>query len=148
MKNIKRTINFNCELDCKGKCCTGVTHILPLEIKKFMKYAPLLPNIFVLNANYIKKDKVFYNNIRRSSVEIFINNDLTGEKEKVFLFIDFIMGSWKNQKNCMLLQNGLCSVHDIGKPLKCQLLPISPLAPEQNMFYAYDQIRVLKKIIG
>jgi len=140
---MKKIINFKCELECGGKCCTGATHVLPEEISKFMDKSPLLPNVFVLSHQSLKNDKKLLHNIKRSSVLITIENKITGQLQKAYLFVDFLMGAWKNNNDCMLLENGKCTAHETGKPLNCKLMPISPLVPESHMYYPYDRMRNL-----
>ncbi len=138
---MKKIINFKCELECGGKCCVGATHILPEEVHKFMDKSPLLPNIFVLNHQSLKHDKKLLHNIKRSSVSVTIENEITGQSQKAYLFVDFMMGAYNSYSNCMLLEDGKCTVHETGKPLKCKLMPISPLVPESHMYYPYDRLR-------
>lgn len=37
-----RVVNFKCELDCGGQCCTGLSFALPAEIKYLYDKVPLV----------------------------------------------------------------------------------------------------------
>lgn len=56
-------------------------------------------------------------------------------------FFDFAMGAWHTEKPCYLLKDGLCSIHNNNKPLKCKLLPIQPLSSEFAMYESYERMR-------
>lgn len=136
-----RVINFKCELDCGGKCCVGVTMALPAEVKNVYDKIPLTLMMHVMSLDYILKDKRLGKEVPRFMPVLTMAEDDGSYIGKVAVFFEFVMGAWHSKKSCFLLRDGLCSIHNENKPLKCKLLPIQPLTDETVMSAAYEHMR-------
>lgn len=136
-----RVINFKCELDCGGKCCVGVTMALPAEVKNVYDKIPLTLMMHVMSLDYILKDKRLGKEVPRFMPVLTMAEDDGSYIGKVAVFFEFVMGAWHSKKSCFLLRDGLCSIHNENKPLKCKLLPIQPLTDETVMYAAYEHMR-------
>ena len=130
--------NFECSLECKGKCCFGVTYIEKESIMFFSDKVPIFFDVRYFLNNYLKqykKYKTFVNLIKNSAVKI------TDGKTILYLITDIIIGSKKQNDKCYFLTNeGLCSIHN-NKPLKCKLLPLQPFIPIEKMDFAFNQMK-------
>lgn len=140
-RSTDRVVNFKCELDCGGKCCVGVTMALPAEVKNVYDKIPLTLIMHVMSLDYILKDKRLSKEAPRFMPILTMQEDDGSYIGKMAVFFEFVMGAWGSEKSCFLLKDGLCSIHNENKPLKCKLLPIQPLTDESNMYAAYEHMR-------
>ena len=136
-----RVVNFKCELDCGGQCCTGITLALPAEIKYLYDKVPLVLTMEVLDLRIVRNDPKLSRQAPRFMPKVTMledNGDYIGD---LCVFFDFAMGAWHSEKSCFLLKDGKCTVHGEHKPLKCKLLPIQPLSDERLMYEVYEVAR-------
>lgn len=141
VKTTNRVVNFKCELDCGGQCCTGATMALPAEVKNVYDKVPLTLTMHVNSLDYILMDERLKKEAPRFMPVLHLREDDDGYIGDLGVFFDFAMGAWESEKSCFLLKDGLCSIHNENKPLKCKLLPIQPLSNEIVMYAAYEQMR-------
>ena len=141
VKPTNRVVNFKCELDCGGQCCTGITMALPAEVKNVYDKVPLTLTMHVFSLHHITMDPRLSKEAPRFILKVTINEDNGRHIGELGVFFDFAMGAWESEKSCFLLKDGLCSIHGENKPLKCKLLPIQPLSNEIVMFDAYEKMR-------
>ena len=141
VKPTNRVVNFKCELDCGGQCCTGITMALPAEVKNVYDKVPLTLTMHVFSLHHITMDPKLSKEAPRFILKVTINEDNGRHIGELGVFFDFAMGAWESEKPCFLLKDGLCSIHGENKPLKCKLLPIQPLSNEIVMFDAYEKMR-------
>jgi hypothetical protein len=141
VKPTNRVVNFKCELDCGGQCCTGITLALPAEIKNLYDKVPLVLTMEVLDLRIVRNDPKLSRQAPRFMPKVTMledNGDYIGD---LCVFFDFAMGAWHSEKSCFLLKDGKCTVHGEHKPLKCKLLPIQPLSDERLMYEVYEVAR-------
>ena len=136
---MKKQYNFECKLECKGKCCSYLTYIEKEHVNMLQDKAIISLEIrFYLNS-YIKsnkKYKYFYKNLKESLFPIKIENF-----ETIYFLTDIQIGIKDAEEKlfCPFLKDGLCSLEFINKkPLKCKLLPYQPLVPLESMNYAFE----------
>jgi len=132
------TYYFKCDTECRGKCCIGATYIEKEDIMFFSDKVPIYFEMRYLSNNYLKqinKYKNFVKSIKQSSYKISNNN------KTLYILTDIIIGSMKQNDKCFFLANDrLCKIQD-RKPLKCKLLPLSPLVPLEEMDKAFNQMK-------
>ena len=49
-----RVVNFRCELDCGGQCCTGLSLALPAEVKYLYDKVPLVLTLEAMDLNIVR----------------------------------------------------------------------------------------------
>ena len=93
VKPTNRVVNFKCELDCGGQCCTGATMALPAEVKNVYDKVPdpegfdksfvKLQYEILLNAKEVEKelDKIIA--LKESDPEAF-EKSVLAQKYKIF----------------------------------------------------------------
>lgn len=136
-----RVVNFKCELDCGGQCCTGLSFALPAEIKYLYDKVPLVLTMEAMDFRIVMNDPKFSRQAPKFMPKVTMledNGDYIGD---LCVFFDFAMGAWHSEKSCFLLKDGKCIVHGEHKPLKCKLLPIQPLSDERVMYKLYEKMR-------
>lgn len=136
-----RVVNFKCELDCGGQCCTGLSFALPAEIKYLYDKVPLVLTLEAMDLDLVISNPNLSKQAHKFMLKITMledNEDYIGD---LCVFFDFAMGAWHSEKSCFLLKNGKCTVHGEHKPLKCKLLPIQPLSDERAMYKLYEKMR-------
>lgn len=136
-----RIVNFKCELDCGGQCCTGLSMALPAEIKNLYDKVPLVLTLEVIDLDMVISNLKLSKQAHKFMLKITMledNEDYIGD---LCVFFDFAMGAWHSEKSCFLLKDGKCTVHGEHKPLKCKLLPIQPLSDERAMYKLYEGMR-------
>ena len=136
-----RVVNFKCELDCGGQCCTGLSLALPAEVKYLYDKVPLVLTLEAMDLNIVRNHPKLSRQAYRFMPKITMledNGDYIGD---LCIFFDFAMGAWHSEKSCFLLKDGKCTVHGEHKPLKCKLLPIQPLSDERAMYKLYEGMR-------
>ena len=136
-----RIVNFKCELDCGGQCCTGLSFALPAEIKYLYDKVPLVLTMETMDLNMVISNPKLSRQAYRFMPKVTMledNGDYIGD---LCVFFDFAMGAWHSEKFCFLLKDGKCTVHGEHKPLKCKLLPIQPLSDERVMYKLYEKMR-------
>lgn len=136
-----RIVNFKCELDCGGQCCTGLSLALPAEVKYLYDKVPLVLTLEAMDLNIVRNHPKLSRQAYRFMPKITMledNGDYIGD---LCIFFDFAMGAWHSEKSCFLLKDGKCTVHGEHKPLKCKLLPIQPLSDERVMYKLYEKMR-------
>lgn len=136
-----RIVNFKCELDCGGQCCTGLSFALPAEIKYLYDKVPLVLTMEAMDLNMVISNPKLSRQAYRFMPKVTMledNGDYIGD---LCVFFDFAMGAWHSEKFCFLLKDGKCTVHGEHKPLKCKLLPIQPLSDERVMYKLYEKMR-------
>ena len=136
-----RVVNFKCELDCGGQCCTGLSFALPAEIKYLYNKVPLVLTMHATDAKAISDDLKLSKEAHRFMVKVTMNEDNGDFIGQLCVFFDFAMGAWYSKKSCYLLKDGKCTMHGEHKPLKCKLLPIQPLSDERVMYKLYEGMR-------
>ena len=141
VKPTDRVVNFKCELDCGGQCCTGLSLALPAEVKYLYDKVPLVLTLEAMDLNIVRNHPKLSRQAYRFMPKITMledNGDYIGD---LCVFFDFAMGAWHSEKFCFLLKDGKCTVHGEHKPLKCKLLPIQPLSDERVMYKLYEKMR-------
>lgn len=136
-----RIVNFKCELDCGGQCCTGLSLALPAEIKYLYDKVPLVLTLEAIDLRIVRNHPKLSRQAYRFMPKVTMledNGDYIGD---FCIFFDFAMGAWHSEKSCFLLKDGKCTVHGEHKPLKCKLLPIQPLSDERVMYELYEKMR-------
>lgn len=136
-----RVVNFKCELDCGGQCCTGLSFALPAEIKYLYDKVPLVLTLEAMDLDLVISNPNLSKQAHKFMLKITMledNEDYIGD---LCVFFDFAMGAWHSEKSCFLLKDGKCTVHGEHKPLKCKLLPIQPLSDERVMYKLYEKMR-------
>lgn len=141
IKPTNRVVNFKCELDCGGQCCTALTMVLPAEVKNVYEKAPLTLTMHANSAKGVLLSPNLRKEAPRFMPKVTMNEDDGTYIGELCVFFDFAMGAWHSEKPCFLLKDGLCSIHNNNKPLKCKLLPIQPLTNETVMFAVYEKMR-------
>lgn len=141
VKPTDRVVNFKCELDCGGQCCTGVTMALPAEVKNVYDKVPLTLTMHINSLDYILMDERLKKEAPRFMPVLHLREDDDGYIGDLGVFFDFAMGAWHSEKSCFLLKDGRCTMHGEHKPLKCKLLPIQPLSDERAMYKLYEGMR-------
>jgi len=132
-KGSKRTINFECDKECGGKCCIGGTQVLASEFKALYKKTPIAPQIMVMQLNKTLPSE-FISLVKENALVV------KGNGQKFYLFLDFMAGYRGGGLPCPLLKDGLCSIYE-ERPLKCRLLPVHPLVPEVWLDTAIETMR-------
>lgn len=140
-KPTNRVVNFKCELDCGGKCCQGITLALPAEVKNVYDKVPLTLVMHAIDVDSLMLDPRLRKEAPRCMPKLTMMEDDGTYIGELCVFFDFAMGAWHSEKSCYLLKDGLCSIHNDNKPLKCKLLPIQPLSSELAMHQAYECMR-------
>ena len=54
-----RVVNFKCELDCGGRCCTGLSFALPAEIKYLYDKVPLVLTLEAIMKSILNFSRFF-----------------------------------------------------------------------------------------
>ena len=142
VKNGKNTgiVRFECKMSCGGKCCNGGTQVLASELKNVVDDVPIVPEIIVIKGKNLPKR--FLNRVKQGAILVKAENTNGGKTERFYVYLDFAMGTHKGEKDCYFLKDGMCAIED-SKPLKCRLLPVHPLVPEELMQTGFHQMRDL-----
>ena len=88
-----RVVNFKCELDCGGQCCTGLSFALPAEIKYLYDKVPLVLTMEAMDFRIVMNDPKFSRQAPRFMPKVTMledNGDYIGD---LCVFFDFAMGA-------------------------------------------------------